>query len=582
MIAIAFPLFLLLAPGSRAPPRVHLEGTARIDVQAARSSGRVVLSGTVTDDATKSIESVPIFVRVSRGDHETGANVILAAAAPESCGAAGSHPALDSAERLSLRTDDSGRFCLSLVLPSDRYVAHVEVPASPHIGAARADLPFNSALRSATLRFDPAPSSLSLDDAMSVFDVVASVPGSSDGLTLQLRNEAGVLLADATTDATGRARFQVPSAHLGPPGAGELRVVFSGSAEVDECSHSQGVERRTRVHLIAPAATGARLPAAWPEDGMDLRVVAQAACIVRGCAASPTGTIEVHVGSILVGASTLDRGGARLIMTFATGSEDEIPLRLSYTPDAPGFQSEEEVWLAQPIHRGVPWGRASTMVAGIGVVAWFFLTRLRLRHRSEARTSATRPTSVAAGGVAHVRHVEGGRHDGWSGKIADAHDDAFVVGAEVRIERPGFDRAEVIARAESGPDGAFALPPVATQPGDQLVVESATYSPLRRSLPSQGHLHIAVVLRKRALLDRLVAWAHQHRGRFDSRREPTPADVGRAAGSNSPIAHWADALETAIYGGSVVDGTAEAEIDRLAPDTQNHEAGGGHRGPPRG
>ena len=137
---------------------------------------------------------------------------------------------------------------------------------------------------------------------------------------------------------------------------------------------------------------------------------------------------------------------------------------------------------------------------------------------------------------------------------------------EVRkIERPAFGRAEVLASAVSDAEGRFTLPPRDVRPGDELAIDAPLYVSLRRPLPPAGELDAQLVLRRRALLGRLITWA-RHRGRpFDVRPEPTPAHVRRAAGDDFRIARWADAVERAAFGVDPVEARAEGEIDRLAP-----------------
>jgi hypothetical protein len=165
---------------------------------------------------------------------------------------------------------------------------------------------------------------------------------------------------------------------------------------------------------------------------------------------------------------------------------------------------------------------------------------------------------------------------GWTGRLRDAHDGYALAGARVAIERRGFERIEALAEARTDAAGAFALPlppGVAPQPGDELVSEGPLHGQLRRPLPEPGELDVALVLRKRALLDRLVAWARRRGLPYDARPEPTPGHVRRAAGGEFTVARWADAVERAAFGGQVVDARAEGEIERLAP------SGGAGEGP---
>jgi hypothetical protein len=123
--------------------------------------------------------------------------------------------------------------------------------------------------------------------------------------------------------------------------------------------------------------------------------------------------------------------------------------------------------------------------------------------------------------------------------------------------------------------GAFAIPPFEARSGDEVVIEGPLHAALRRPLPPPGEVEVLLVLRKRALLDRLVAWARRRGLPYDSRPEPTPAHVRRAAGAEFAVARWADAVERAAYGGAVVDQQAQGEVDRLAPGEPAGPAGAG-------
>jgi hypothetical protein len=100
-------------------------------------------------------------------------------------------------------------------------------------------------------------------------------------------------------------------------------------------------------------------------------------------------------------------------------------------------------------------------------------------------------------------------------------------------------------------------------------------------LPHSGELDVALLLRRRALLDRLVAWARSRGKPFDARPEPTPGHVRRAAGKELPVAQWADAVERAAYGGTPVDADAEGKVDRLAPAPEPADADAPPRAGPR-
>jgi hypothetical protein len=154
---------------------------------------------------------------------------------------------------------------------------------------------------------------------------------------------------------------------------------------------------------------------------------------------------------------------------------------------------------------------------------------------------------------------------GWSGRVVDAHEGYGVPGARISIERRGFERVETVAQALTDDSGRFAVPAVDIRPGDELAAEGPLHFVLRQAVPPAGELQVVLILRKRALLERLVRWARRRGQPFDVRPEPTPGHVRRAAGSEFAVARWADAVERAAYGGSAVDRDVQAEVDRLAP-----------------
>ena len=88
-------------------------------------------------------------------------------------------------------------------------------------------------------------------------------------------------------------------------------------------------------------------------------------------------------------------------------------------------------------------------------------------------------------------------------------------------------------------------------------------------LPPSGEIEIALVSRKRAILDRLVEWARMRGKPYDARPEPTPAHVQRAAaGKSGDIVAWAEAIERAAYDDGDVDARVEQEIDAIAPKNE--------------
>lgn len=597
-VAIASTLVLALAPfalgapaGAAAEVRLHVHGTTNVEAHAARASGRVAISGTVTDDAGRPRVGERVTLRVSRGG-AGGAFVGLSAARPQACGgrpgrstgAPPEPPSLVDAEKIGMRADSQGRFCAEVALDPDLYEVYVAAPAADDVEGAAVDFPLDvrsTATALVDLAFDPPRPVLLLDEASTEIDVVASVEEDgvtrgAEGLRIVVANETGQTVGEATTRASGHALVVADPARLGKIGPGKLRASFAGSATASPAACSIAVDRRAHVDLsIAGAeASGSalRLAPGSPADGVSLEVKAAARC-APACSGAPTGAVEARVGDTVVGAATLDEGKATLLVTFDPPGDAEAMLRLRYLPDAPSLLAGDELVAHLPVRGADPFKRIALSLAGVAIALWLALDRGRpWRMLARRGTAAGRKESQEP--VARVEvlgDVPSGR--GWAGTVVDAHDEVVVAGARIAIERRGFERVQAVAEARSGADGRFALAAVDLVPGDEIVVEGNLHAQLRDAAPRSGDLRIALVMRRRALLDRLVGWARKRGKPFDARPDPTPGHVRRAAGSDSPIGRWADAVEKAAFGGDVVDGPAQATVDALQPAPRTDAAG---------
>ncbi|MBV9946053.1 MAG: hypothetical protein JOZ69_04305 [Myxococcales bacterium] len=598
-------------------------------VAGARAEhGALVLAGSVVDDAARPLGGAQVAVSLERqegagGDH---ARVpLLTPEPPRGCGGTGAAPANTSVPTASsassirtatslpsvpvahgdtalLTTDDSGRFCVRLGQPLSRYVARFEVMPSPLVDGASLALAVDLALPQVALRFDPEPSVVSLDDEVAIVDVVASFDDdgaltAAAGLPLLLQNEREAPLGSATTDATGRARFLVAAASVGDPGMGELRVRFAGRADAAPAERIARIERHTQVDLEAVDATEGRLPPGAPEDGIGVRLAVHARARAQRDAGAPlpTGSVELQVGAAavpppspggaepIVAAAPLARGSARVVVAFAAEGA-EVPMRIRYAPDAPWFRPSADLLVLQPLRPPSPWKRAPLLLAAAAAFAWVVVARLpagALRRRAGwpwPRPGA--PGQQRPRAREEAIEVIGPSGAGWRGRVCDAHDGSGVAQARVAIERRGFDGIEVTAQTRSADDGTFALdlPLLDVRPGADLVVEAPLHARLRRPLPPPGELAIRLVLRRRALLDRLVGWARRQGPPFDTQPEASPGHVRRTAqaveaveaeGRAGPVARWAEVLEQVVYGPQEVDERAEARVEALAPERED-------------
>jgi len=565
------------APDARAQSRVHVRGAAKIDARAARSGGALVLSGTLKDDLGQVLGGETVFVLVARtrgagADPPTPEEAVRFEGEQQPAGcedpptgnAARAAPTIRDGAELAVKVDDAGRFCVRFPLPADHYVAHLTTRAAPLLEAAKTDVTIDLGRRSISLRFDPAPHVAMIDSAALTVDAVAAVDEDADGATLAgrlltLQNENSVSLGNATTNASGRARFVVDPAKLGTPGPGELRLSYAGDADTSGGSHVSSLERRTHVELALEKGVAPGIP----EDGIPIDVRAT----IHGGGEAPGGSIEVRFSNRVVGAAPVEHGHARVVSTFASPETPSAALVLRYLPGAPWYEPAEPLSVNVGLHGPSPLRQLPLAIAGLAVAAFLALGRLGRRavraggpgdaKPSEPRTPEARIEVVHPAPAGHPRR--------WTGRVLDAHHGTPLSHVRVVIEHATFGQRELAATASSDDAGYFTLDAPRIEQDARLVAEGPYHAPFRQKLPPAGQIEISLVSRKRALLDRLIAWARLRGRPFDQRPEPTPGHVRNAAGDDFGTARWAEAVERAAFSADDIDARAEEDIDKLAP-----------------
>jgi hypothetical protein len=562
MAALSVGLWLVIAAIStqsraHAAPRLRVHGAASIDARSTYTDGSLRIEGTLRDDARAPLEDQSVSVSLSTVAPSIE-GVPLEACPPTK--------ASDSATRISATgTDEGGRFCVVAKMATPRRcVAHFAWLGTPLVDGAKLDLAIDASLASIELRFDPEPAVVSAEAKPFRLDAVASftdkaAASSPPGLVLVLTNELGTELGRGTTDASGRVRFALVPARMGPPGKGELRATFAGNTTTAGAVHVAPMERHARVELSVPTADGNALPPATPDEGVTVIVLA------RTASGEPvaSGAVEARVEGSPVGAASIENGRARLVLTFSAEEKTISEIRIRYDAGAPGYDSGDEVILRLPVVGTSPWRSVPLVVAGLAVAAWLALGRAA--HRPSLRRPVQRPASTSTQArmtVVRAIHDAGTR---WTGLVIDAHDATPIRGATVEIVRPGVERSERLAHTSTDDMGRFELPCDTRREGDRLDVSSRLHSPLRQRAPAYGELEVALVLRRRALLDRLVAWAKDRGAPFNAAPEPTPGQVARAGAFDPRIEQWARRVERAAYGPEDVDARVEGDADEGAP-----------------
>jgi hypothetical protein len=134
---------------------------------------------------------------------------------------------------------------------------------------------------------------------------------------------------------------------------------------------------------------------------------------------------------------------------------------------------------------------------------------------------------------------------------------------------PVFDGEGVAAAQNASDDGTFSLPHVAAakNEGARLVVTARYHATLSEKAPPDGVVAVRLVTRRRALVERLVAWTVRAGRPWAQTPEPTPLELAQVARRrrHGLIADWASAVADAAYGREPPDEAREAEIAAREP-----------------
>jgi hypothetical protein len=556
-------------------------------VSASADGGGVTVRGQLVDDAGSPIAGASIAVSAF-GDEKLGTPTALRSLEPCGGGARLVRPPRGPRASDGLVTDDRGGFCAiakgveakALRLRYAGSKVHDPVERDVKVEVEPEKIPH------AVLRFESSPEMIELDrESVTITislrveqaDAPAVPAGRREGLELKLEDERGAHLADAVTGGDGKARFEVKTALLAGPGAGELVARFAGNAALAKASVTQPIVRRAEVRL----ALARPIEGGDAEEGVPIEVEVTTArgpaeggvVEVRRTPAAPPPSAAGPPES--VGAGAVVEGKARPVASFASGGATLVPLGLRYVPAAPWYRAGPELRvearLAGPgVVRQLLLAAAVLLAAAWVVGGWRRAPKPRLAPGVEGRTA---PPSGRAG-VQVLGPAEG--TTGWRGTVADAHDGAPVAGARLAIVAPTFEGDGVVARAVADERGAFALE-ASYRSDARLVVESDHHSAHEQALPPPSVLAVALITRRRALLERLVRWARRQGAPFDGAPEPTPGHVRRAAGRSNAqaVEAWAGRIEQAAYGPEPVLEPLERELREAEPRPARPEPGGG-------
>lgn len=514
----------------------------------SREEGAATLRGTLTDDDVVPLGEQMISLRIVP---ETGGDPIHLDHA-HTC----THtPREISGSVLQLSTNARGEFCLRFDLPPGRFTANADWEGSSLIDRAHHSLTFDLSRQTTQIRFEDVPAVADLDSPFEFTLRLEADQKALPGATLNVVNEKGIILGKWTTDRTGRAHVTVPPHRLGSPGIGEIRASFDGNGTSAPSVDVLSIERRIHVHL------NAEMPASGnPEDGIwiPIRISSSEAPLTLS-----SGTVRAAIGETTVGAAKVVNGQARVLASFGS-DETTATIEFTYLSDAPWLVAKEPIALTIPIRKKWPWARALIFVGGAALLGWFASTR----KRTSVVEFVPEPKAIEAGVT--VLQPSRGAITIWKGSVIDAHDLTPIPDARVSVERTTFEGAYVVAATRSAADGSFQLDlsHASPAPGDEWVVDAPLHAELRRPLPQGSDVRIALVTRRRKILERFSSWTKQM-GWGAKGRELTPLEVRERALDHQTRA-WAELVSQRAFGGENVDIGREAEVDRAMP--RSHSA----------
>lgn len=547
--------------------KITVRGQSAFDARVKRDHGDLVIEGVLRDDVGEALGKQIVSLALARRDVGDDPATAEALRAARSCGLG---LVTGRTSGLEIATDAGGRFCVRAHLEKERYAATLTWKGAALLEGTTLTVPIDLGRHAVSLAFEPRPRTVPLERTPARFFAIAETddegaaqPLGGLALTIAIEGAGGgpaIPLGSATTDARGRAVLDVDTQRLGPPRATHLVLAFAGDADASAASTRAPVELHARVTLRSPTLERPGSPGN-PEEGIPLEVLATTP-------AGPVseGVVEATIGDVVVGAARIEAGRADLVVTFSAEGGGTREVRIRYLPQSPWYLAGPEVRGELALRGPSSWSRAPLAIAGLLLVAWLVAGRRRAAP-APARTETARvPTERASLEV--VPHAPGGaaRRGEYTGTVEDAHEGGVLSRVRVRVERRTFAGVETLADAVTDDAGRFSFVLESRLPGDTLAAEGPFHARFEEALPPPGALRVALVTRKRRLVERLVGWARRAGGPYDARPEPTPGHVRRAARGRDPgVAAWAGAVERAAYDHQPVDERAEADVLELAP-----------------
>jgi hypothetical protein len=560
-------LLIILAPGDAGAVPLRVRGASVIDLLASELASGVKLRGEVVDEMGASLGRVSVKLEAL---DRAGRPIRMDPPGP----CAGSDPigrVKQDGGAYLVTTDERGAFCVVAPGSFAGHTFRATFAGNKHIDPADvtvSPVPESEQRAQVTVRFESPPSTLDLDKDSHFVTVSVRIAradaqrlfidaSKKQGLELVLEDEAGKAIARAQTGGDGRVRFEVKTTDLGAPGDGELKALFAGDKQLMPAKASLQITRVATAELAAPERVSGD-----PDGGLAFDVdVRTRHGAVEG------GIVEALLGKDPVGTGQVTGGKARVTVTFAGGAEAEVPLTLRYVASSPFFRAGPTSSITVHVKGPSPVRQLVLAAVGLALAGWI-VAKWRRAPKRETSDSILPPPPSGRPEILVLERPSGLK--GWRGVVNDAHDGHPIAGVELRILVPAFDGRGEVARATTDSDGTFSLDLPDAPKDARLVVEGDLHATFEQPLPAPSVLRVALVTRRRALLDRLVRWARTRGTPFDSSKEPTPGHVRRVAsrtGAGS-VETWASRVEEAAFGAEAVTRDVERTVVASEPSTR--------------
>lgn len=545
---------------------VRVRGATHIDLLATDGPSGTVVRGEITDDAGASVSKVSISITAVDA---SGTPVRLDGGLP--CDRPKAAVPRNEGAGWLVEADDRGSFCVKRARPSPGLKFKVRFAGNNYLDPAEETaetIPDSERRVRTILRFDAPPTEIDLDrdettvsvslklDRLDAEKLATGGPIKREGLVISFADETGAEIGTATTAGDGRARFTLPPGKMGPPGNGELRAKFAGNRELAPAATTIFVTRTAAVTLQPAAIEGGE-----PEAGIPVTVK-----VKSGFGVVDTGLVEALLDKESVGSASVKDGVAKLVVTFGAGRGGKASVNLRYVPATPWWRATKPIEVSIPVRGPSPWRHVVLGLLVAALTAWIVAKWRRAPRRAKPESSAAPPPSGRPE-ILVVERPSGLR--GWKGVVTDAHDGSPIEHAHLKVVVGRLDPsgAQIVGDAYSDNMGAFAIELDFIE-GARLVVDGDLHAEHEQALPPPSVLRVALVTRRRALLDRLVRWAKARGGSYDSTREPTPGHVRRVASraQASEIESWARQVERAAFGDAPVTRVVDVDVQRLEPN----------------